>query len=440
MNKNLKIKLVVVFFIILMMFLIFNKFRTNHETNINVELKTQAIFENINQFNTAKLNNFIIYGSHLNLEGNIELPKISDISIYSVHVVAKNIDGKEEPMDCTYAYKDNVLTFSTLDKINKGLLLEDLENTNYYLFLKVIFSNSEERYYTFENASKYNNTTYYTISKRNKIDLKFDTFSETKFLGLFVSKIDELPNNIYDIAIDASHGGKDTGAKYKKYTEADLVLKYAKNIKQKLEDKGYKVFLSRDGSESPNQDLSDVYAENGRINTIQESHSKLLLSLSLNGTKSKTGGVEIYAPTKCDIKFAKSLADNIVKKAKASYSSVKLFKQDDGVYVRNFKDYDILNFKASAILHKYEPYTITKQTPYHYMIREVGGIATNAFVDGRNTSYGKNKYFDSNIGIESYILELGYMNAQKDLNNIVKNENLYVQAIVEAIEDYVTVK
>ena len=42
--------------------------------------------------------------------------------------------------------------------------------------------------------------------------------------------------------------------------------------------------------------------------------------------------------------------------------------------------------------------------------------------------------------MESYILELGYMNAQKDLNNIVKNENLYVQAIVEAIEDYVTVK
>ena len=261
----------------------------------------------------------------------------------------------------------------------------------------------------------------------------------TKFLGLFVSEIDELPNNVYDIAIDASHGGKDTGATYQKYTEADLVLKYAKNLKQKLEDKGYKVFLSRDGSETPNQDLSDMYAENGRINTIQESHSKLMLSLNLNGTKSKTGGVEIYAPTNCNLIFAKSLADNIVKKAKTSYSSVKLFKQDDGVYVRNFKDYDILNFKASAILHKYEPYPITKQTPYQYMIREVGGIATNAFVDGRNTSYGKNKYFDSNIGIEAYILELGYMKTQKDLNNIVKNENLYVQAIVEAIENYVDI-
>ena len=439
MSKNFKIKLIIIFFIILMAFLIINKFLTKHETLNNKELKTETIFENINKFNTAKINNFMIYGTHLNLDGSIELPKISDISIYSVHIVAKDLDGKEEPIDCTYAYKDNTLTFSTTDKINRGLSLESLDNTEYYLFLKVIFSNSEERYYSLENTSKYSNTTYYAISKKNKIDIKFDKFSDTNFFGLFISQIEELPNNVYDIAIDASHGGKDSGAKSKKYTEADLVLKYAKNIKQKLENKGYKVFLSRDGSESSEQDLSDVYAENGRINTIQESHSKILISLNINGAKSKTGGVEVYAPTKCDLKFAKSLADNIVQKTKTSYSSAKLFKQDDGVYVRNYTEYDILSFKASAILNKYEPYSITKQTSYQYMIREVGGIATNAFVDGRNTNYGKNKYFNSNIGIEAYILELGYMNVQKDLNNIVNNENLYTQAIVETIENYVTI-
>ena len=116
-------------------------------------------------------------------------------------------------------------------------------------------------------------------------------------MGLFVSKIDTLPDNVYDIAIDASHGGKDTGATYKKYKEADIVLKYAKNLKQRLEQLGYKVYISRDGSESSNADLSDMYAEKGRINTIQESHSKLLISLNINDTKTKTGGVEVYAPT-----------------------------------------------------------------------------------------------------------------------------------------------
>lgn len=372
MKKEIKIKLVVSLFIALMIFLIFNKILTKHENDNNTELKTQSLFENINEFNNAKLEKYTIYGTHFNIEGSIQIPKISDISIYSVHIVAKNIDGKEEHLTCTYSYKDNILTFSTIDKINKGLALENLETSNYYLFLKVIFTNSEERYYSFENASKYANTTYYTIKSRKKIDIKFDNYNEKSFIGLFVSDSKSLPDNVYDIAIDASHGGKDSGIKYKQYTESDIVLKYAKNLKQKLEAQGYKVFLPRDGSEDSNQDLSDVYAENGRINTIQQSHSKLLISLGINGTWSKTGGVEIYAPTKCDLKFAKSLATNIVEKAKTSYSSAKTFKQSDGVYVRNFKEYDILNFNASAVLNKYEPYPITKLTPYQYMIREVG--------------------------------------------------------------------
>ena len=70
------------------------------------------------------------------------------------------------------------------------------------------------------------------------------------------------------------------------------------------------------------------------------------------------------------------------------------------------------------------------------MLREIGGIATHAFVDGRNPSYGKNKYFDSNIGIEGYSIELGYMKVDKDLNNIVKNENLYVKSIVDSIINF----
>ena len=436
MNKKIKITIVVVLFILLILFLICNKILTKKEIENNVEIQTDLLFQEINKSSTAKINNFIIYGTHFNLEGSIEIPKISNISIYSVHVIAKNTEKKEISLDCTYTYKDNILSFSTIDKINSGLSLEELKESNYYLFLKVIFSNSEEKYFSLENISKYPNTTYYTIRNRNKIDIVYNTYNKLPFIGLFVSKIDTLPNNVYDIAIDASHGGKDTGAKYKNYNEAEIVLNYANSIKQKLEALGYKVYLSRNGSESPEANLSDVYAENGRINTIQESHSKLLLSLNINDTYSKTGGFEIYAPTKCDLSFSKKMADAVVKTAKTSYSSVKLFKKEKGVYVRNFTEFDILSFKNSAKINKYEPYNITKLTPYQYMIREVGGIATGAFVDGRNPSYGKNKYYDSNIGIEAYLLELGYMKNEKDLNNIIKNKDRYVQAIVNTINEF----
>ena len=40
------------------------------------------------------------------------------------------------------------------------------------------------------------------------------------------------------------------------------------------------------------------------------------------------------------------------------------------------------------------------------MLRETGGIVTGAYVDGRNKEFGKNKYYNSNIGVEAYLLEL----------------------------------
>lgn len=50
--------------------------------------------------------------------------------------------------------------------------------------------------------------------------------------------------------------------------------------------------------------------------------------------------------------------------------------------------------------------------------------------------YSENKYRNSNVGVESYLIELGYMNVRKDLNNILNNEDLYVEAIVNSIKEF----
>ena len=86
--------------------------------------------------------------------------------------------------------------------------------------------------------------------------------------------------------------------------------------------------------------------------------------------------------------------------------------------------------------NNYEPYNITTSTPFLYIIRETGGISTSAFVDGRNKAYGKNNYFNSNIGIESYFINLGVMKNEKDLNNVVSNYKSYMEGIVKTIIDY----
>ncbi|MBP3832163.1 MAG: N-acetylmuramoyl-L-alanine amidase [Clostridia bacterium] len=436
MKKSTKINLIVIFFILLMIFLIFIKIKNDNNSQTIIQTKTASLFQNIN--NTAKVNKYIVYGTHFNLEGSLEIPKISGISIYSAHVVVKNIDEKEISLKCTYTYKDNILSFSTIDKINEGLYLENLAKDKYYVFLKIVFSNSEVKYYSLENASKYEDTSYYTITKNetnNKININFSNYNNLPFMAISVEDIESLPDNVYDIAIDPAHGGKDLGAQNNGYYESDIVLKCAKNLKEKLEKSGYKVYLTRDGSESKTEDMANnMYNENGRINKVQESHAKILISLHVNSNSKKLskGGVEVYAPSNCNLDFAKLLANNIVKKANTSYSTFSLYKQADGVYVHNFSDAEISAFKSRANSAKYEPYSITKTTPYLYMIRETGGIATNAFVDGRNKNYGTNKYYNSNIGIETYSIELGYMHIDDDLDNILKNENLYMQAISDS--------
>ena len=83
-------------------------------------------------------------------------------------------------------------------------------------------------------------------------------------------------------------------------------------------------------------------------------------------------------------------------------------------------------------------------TPYDYsgvdslfMIRELGGIATGAFVDGRDIRYGSNEYRNSNTGVETLLIELGYISIDEDLKNIISNQKGYVKGIVDAVETQV---
>ena len=374
--------------------------------------------------------------------GNIDIIKISGIKINYVDLIIKNLKGEENSIKTNFEYNNNVCTFSVSNEINNGINLENLTIGSYYLFIKVTYSNSDIKYYSLFNDSECKDITYYTITKNNsnnKINIAFNTYENTSYLSLFITPSPKLPDDVYDIAIDPSRGGKDLGYTSGDYTESDIVLKYALNLKSKLEDLGLKVFISRDSSMSSTEDtLNNMYDENGRINILNASHAKLLISLQMNGNSynKSNGGVEVYAPCSCNLDFATTLANNIVTKSNSYYSENPSFKKANEVYVRNFTNSDILAFKAKAQKANYEPYNITLSTPYLYIIRETGGISTNAFVDGRNKNYGANKYYNSNTGIESYVISLGYMSIQKDLDNILNNSNLYIDGILESIKSY----
>ena len=307
--------------------------------------------------------------------------------------------------------------------------MEELLQNNYYIFLRISFSNSDVKYYSFCNNSNYQETTYYTIKKNNKLLISFNNYNNISYMNINVNEIDELPEKVYDIAIDV-------GTTKEKQSEEELILKCGNNLKNMLENEGLKVFFARTNTEKKDNE-SNMYDEDGRINVLNSSHAKVLISLDLNNSSysKKSGGVEIYAPSNSDLSFAKTLAHNIVQKASTSYSKLKSFKVEDGVYVRNFTNLDIQALKNRAIRNNFEPYDINTSTPYLYIIRETGGIATSAYVDGRNSSFGKNNYYKSNTGIETYLITLGYSKIEDDINNIASNYISYMEGIRDAIKE-----
>ena len=82
----------------------------------------------------ANVSRYIVYGTHLNLEGSIN---ITNSEIENSQIVAKKASGEEVIVDTMYEYEKGKLSFSTLDKINTGLNLEALDIDNYYILLKV---------------------------------------------------------------------------------------------------------------------------------------------------------------------------------------------------------------------------------------------------------------------------------------------------------------
>ena len=333
----------------------------------------------------------------------------------------------------TVTFDDYGLYFTTGDEINNSIDLESLNLGTYYINLRLKLNNSKDyKYYSLSNVSTNSNIEYFTLTKNdknNKINIDFIEYKykdkKYKCLSLKVEEC-ELPEDVYDFAIDAGHGGTDKGEKYSEYNESDLMVDYAITLKQKLEDKGYKVKLTRDESNTNLYTATNMYDDNGRITIACESKAKFMISLHLN-SQNDSGGIEVYAPCKSNLELAQKIANTIVSYTNTSYSNYTAYKKADGVYVKNYNKSMIES--TNSVKKEYENYPLTTDTPYLYTIREVGGIATNAYVDGRNTMYSANKYYQSNQGIECYQIHLGSI--KNNLNDLLNQKENYLNAIAQ---------
>lgn len=410
---------------------------------ISKKEEIKDIFENVEE-KEVLVSEYIVYGTHLNIKGNLDI-EATDIKDISLELKTPKTETSKE-IRLEYDFTDNGINFSTSDLINEGIDLEKITPDTYYIFLKLEYLDGTYKYYTLKDNTNYENKEieYYTITKNgknNKINIKFGKHSkeerQTEYMAIKVNNC-KLPDNVYDIIIDPGHGGSDCGAKSGGYQEADLTLKIAKSVTEELQKLGLKVKMTRDGTEGDEYSVYTVYDQDGRVNVVGDSKAKYVFSIHLNSVEqaNSQSGVEIYAPTKINLKYARAFAENIVKSANTRYSKLDVnYRKEDGIYVRTFTEKGIEDSAKEAKKNGYEPYSITEETPYLYMLRETGGIATGAYVDGRNKKYGKNLYKNSNIGIEAYLLELGYINNRTDLSNILNNQQGYVDGIIKTIKE-----
>lgn len=376
---------------------------------------------------------YYMYGNHFNIKGSLEL---LDKSYEDIKLTLYN--GEEKEFDIEVENDDNKIDFYTSKEINEGIYLDDIPRGTYYLFLKLTYKSEESKeepiikYYILDNKTEYKESTYYTLSKyNNKISINSNNDYKTMMFDIVENKDKE----IYDITIDPGHGGMDGGGTANDYKETDFTMTISKKIKENLEKKDIKVKLTHDEGDLTKNDVMDEYNKHGRAVIPNEVKSKYTFSIHINkNTSSKVSGIEIYTAKGINYDFAKSLADSITTNTKLGYSSNKLYKEFNGVYTHNFTTNEIASSLEGYKEKNYKPYNVTENSNYLYMIRETGGYLTGAYVDDSNPDkVGVNPYYNTNIANESYLLELGYISNQNDLDILINSKDKLAEAISDAI-------
>ncbi len=399
----------------------------------------------------AVITQFYIYGSHLHLEGEV------DEALYPGFVrmglVLRNSSEKDTEIVLECTREGGKIRFQSSRYINSGICLDELAQGDYCVLFRIV-TDSKKVFVSAKEESDYPAVNYYTVTKNgrnNLVNIGFTRYSTgKKTLNCLAMRIEEaaLPDDVYDVVIDAGHGGADSGAVYKGYRECDFTIEYAKALKKSLEGLGLKVKMTRNGDEKPDKMTSAAsYCKDGRVERANLSGAKYCFCVHFNATAgSKTTsahGLQIYCAYGDDTAFADSMVKSITQSAGIQPSAQEFCRVGTGVYIRTFGKTEIARSKEIAKKYGYEPYNIpVDRITYYFMLRETGGVATGAYIDGRSAEFNhdENESRNSVTGLETYLLELGYINNDGDLALIINNRDAYIKGLTQAIAKELGIK
>ena len=400
---------------------------------------------------TASITKYYTYGAFFQAEGTADLSETDlsakDLSAVSLQLRTGNGEEDRTSFEIPFSASKQKLTFRTAKHIDEGLCLDTLETGRTAVFLELTRKDGGTELLALRDGTgsgkgdPSKGIEYYTLPYghrgHRKVTTAFERTGDTETL-VFETKRARLPADVYDIVVDPGHGGKDPGAQSGSYREADVVLDIGKRLADTLERAGYKVLLTRDGTEDPNVNMAYTeYDKDGRVNLTCGSRAKLALSLHLNyNAHANQNGVQIYRANRAGNDFAKYIADELVASTALDYSTMA-GRSTDGVYVKTFSNRDIREAQSKARKKGYSFYDVSTATDYYFMIREYGCLATGAYVDGRNPDYGTNEYRSSLQGVESCLCELGFLSGEHDRQVLLNDQRGMAGAMTRAVEAYI---
>lgn len=160
-----------------------------------------------------------------------------------------------------------------------------------------------------------------------------------KFWGIFFLFI-PLPVFAYTIAIDAGHGGTDTGATRAGIREAAVVLGISQQLEKILnQDPHYKAFLTR--SDNSQLELHQ------RVKKAQNNSAQLFVSIHANSSPDpQTQGMEIYfrnelSPNEESLRLAHHENQSEILKKKKNTGNVSAILHDMQKSMNTVKSYEL---------------------------------------------------------------------------------------------------
>ena len=376
--------------------------------------KTQSVLNELVYEEKIELNDYLFYGETLNIYNNIYDINQADYFIGKT-IKLRNICDNSE---WVYMLGKNV---------DEHIPLENLPSGFYEVF--VVDSLKEKRLVT--PSELYDE--FYTV-RRNGLNKKINLISDKDLLEdkddslpimdenyFFIQITDQTLENdnptIYDIYLDAAHNTEsynyvDKGRTANDLVETNELYRIAVAVKEKLEEKGLKVLLSRENEDS----VINQYGVDGRLYKAYQAKVKHYIEFNLNFTTNEdTRGSRIIYSSYASNKFATAL--------------FKSFISTPGLvpYGRQTST-NIAGVVASSRYNNLDSYPV---------IREAGGRILSAgtisdLAIEQNSEFNK----EERKGIQSVSLELFFISNPLDVN-VYKNEfDLMVNNIVSGYLKY----